>query len=81
MVTRTIYPTRRVLSLWLAPKIQTAQVHSSLSWCTTHRISTVKNADVILVMRDGDIVETGRHEELMAAGGFYSELYRSQFEA
>ena len=51
------------------------------SFIVAHRISTVKNADMILVMRDGDIVEIGRHDELMAAGGFYSELYRSQFEA
>ncbi len=51
------------------------------SFIVAHRISTVKNADVILVMRDGDIVETGRHDELMAARGFYSELYASQFEA
>ena len=46
-----------------------------------HRLSTVKNADKILVMRDGDIVEQGTHESLMAAGGYYSELYYSQFES
>ncbi len=51
------------------------------SFIVAHRISTVKGADMILVMRDGDIVETGRHEELMRKGGFYSELYKSQFEA
>ena len=49
------------------------------SFIVAHRISTVKNADVILVMKDGDIVEIGRHEELMANGGFYKELYESQF--
>ena len=49
------------------------------SFIVAHRISTVKNADVILVMKDGDIVEIGRHEELMAKGGFYKELYESQF--
>ena len=45
-----------------------------------HRLSTVKNADLILVVRDGDIVERGRHEELLAANGFYAEIYRAQFE-
>ncbi|MBQ7715750.1 MAG: ABC transporter ATP-binding protein [Clostridia bacterium] len=51
------------------------------SFIVAHRISTVKNADLILVMKDGDIVETGRHDELIAHGGFYRELYESQFEA
>ena len=49
------------------------------SFIVAHRITTVKNADVILVMRDGDIVEIGRHGELMEKGGFYKELYESQF--
>lgn len=50
------------------------------SFVIAHRLSTIRNADVILVMRDGDIVESGNHEELLAQGGFYAELYNSQFE-
>jgi len=50
------------------------------SFIIAHRLSTIKNADIILVMRGGDIVEQGSHEQLMQAGGFYSELYSSQFE-
>ena len=51
------------------------------SFVIAHRLSTIRNADVIFVMRDGDIVETGDHEELLARGGFYAELYNSQFDA
>ena len=49
------------------------------SFIIAHRLSTIRDADIILVMRDGDIVETGSHEELLARGGFYAELYNSQF--
>lgn len=49
------------------------------SFIIAHRLSTIRDADVILVMKDGDIVETGKHEELLAKGGFYAELYQSQF--
>lgn len=45
-----------------------------------HRLSTIKNADLILVLKDGDIVEKGKHEQLLEKGGFYAELYNSQFE-
>ena len=49
------------------------------SFVVAHRLSTIRNADCILVMRDGEIIERGTHDELLAAGGFYAELYRSQF--
>ncbi len=50
------------------------------SFVIAHRLSTIKNSDLILVMRDGDVIESGTHDELMAKGGFYAELYNSQFE-
>jgi len=50
------------------------------SFIIAHRLSTIRNADVILVMDEGDIVESGKHEELLERGGFYAELYNSQFE-
>ncbi len=50
------------------------------SFVIAHRLSTIKDADLILVMKDGDIIEQGNHEELLRAGGFYADLYNSQFE-
>ena len=50
------------------------------SFIIAHRLSTIKNADLILVMKDGNIIEQGNHEELMSKGGFYKDLYNSQFE-
>lgn len=50
------------------------------SFVIAHRLSTIRDADLILVMKDGDIVEQGNHEKLLKAGGFYANLYNSQFE-
>ncbi len=50
------------------------------SFIIAHRLSTIKNADLILVMKDGDIIESGTHENLLSQGGFYADLYNSQFE-
>ena len=63
-------------------KIQEAflkMMEGRTSFIVAHRLSTIREADVILVMRDGHIVEQGKHEELLKKGGFYSELYNSQF--
>ena len=49
------------------------------SFVIAHRLSTIRNADMILVLKDGDIIEQGTHEELLEKGGFYAELYQSQF--
>ncbi len=53
--------------------------HGRTSFVIAHRLSTIRNSDLILVMRDGNIVEQGNHEELLKLGGFYAELYNSQF--
>ena len=50
------------------------------SFVIAHRLSTIKNADLILVLKDGDIIEQGTHDQLLAKGGFYADLYNSQFE-
>ncbi len=55
-------------------------MHGRTSFIIAHRLSTIKNADLILVMKEGDIIEQGNHEQLLAAGGFYADLYNSQFE-
>jgi ATP-binding cassette subfamily B protein len=55
-------------------------MHNRTSFIIAHRLSTIRNADLILVMKDGDIVEQGSHLELLAKGGFYADLYNSQFE-
>ena len=49
------------------------------SFIVAHRLSTIREADMILVMKDGHIIEQGRHKELLAKNGFYAELYNSQF--
>lgn len=63
-------------------KIQQAMdelMRGRTSFVIAHRLSTIKNADLILVMKEGDIIESGTHDELLAAGGFYADLYNSQF--
>jgi len=64
----------------LIQKAMDTLMQGRTSFIIAHRLSTIKNADLILVMKDGNIVEHGKHEELLAAGGFYAELYNSQFE-
>ena len=56
------------------------QIQKRTSFVIAHRLSTIKNADLILVLKDGDIIESGNHEELLAKGGFYADLYNSQFD-
>lgn len=63
-------------------KIQQAMdelMRGRTSFVIAHRLSTIKNADLILVMKEGDIIESGTHDELLAQGGFYADLYNSQF--
>ena len=50
------------------------------SFVVAHRLSTIRNASLVLVMKEGKIIEKGTHEELLAAGGFYHRLYNSQFQ-
>ena len=65
-------------------KIQSAfseMMKGRTSFIVAHRLSTIREADVILVMKDGNIIETGNHKELLEKGGFYANLYNSQFES
>ena len=56
-------------------------MHGRTSFIVAHRLSTIREADVILVMKDGHIIEQGKHEELLEKNGFYAKLYNSQFES
>lgn len=64
----------------LIQRAMDALMQGRTSFVIAHRLSTIRNADVILVIRDGDIVEKGTHDELLAQGGFYADLYNSQFD-
>ena len=64
----------------LIQKAMDALMKGRTSFIIAHRLSTIKNADLILVLDNGDIIEQGKHTELLAAGGFYAEMYNSQFE-
>ena len=91
-IARTILADNRILILDEATssvdtrteqRIQTAMdrlMEGRTSFVIAHRLSTIRDADLILVMRDGDIVEQGTHDELIEQGGFYADLYNSQFE-
>ena len=91
-IARTILADNRILILDEATssvdtrteqRIQTAMdrlMQGRTSFVIAHRLSTIRDSDLILVMREGDIVEQGTHDELIEAGGFYADLYNSQFE-
>lgn len=64
----------------LLQKAMDKAMEGRTSFIIAHRLSTIKNADMILVLKDGDIVEKGNHKKLLAQGGFYAEIYNSQFE-
>ena len=64
----------------LIQKAMAALMKGRTSFIIAHRLSTIRDADWILVMNNGDIVEQGKHEKLLERGGFYADMYNSQFE-
>jgi ATP-binding cassette subfamily B protein len=54
-------------------------LHGRTSFVIAHRLSTIRHADLVIVLKDGQIIESGKHDELLKQGGFYHELYMSQF--
>ena len=73
---------KRMVQNGLVELIQKAMdrlMEGRTSFVIAHRLSTIRNADLILVMKEGNIIEQGNHEEIMAQGGFYADLYNSQF--
>ena len=63
----------------LIQKAMDKLMQGKTSFVIAHRLSTIRDADLILVVRDGNIIEQGKHDELLKQGGFYAELYNSQF--
>ena len=73
---------KRMVQNGLVELIQKAMdrlIEGRTSFVIAHRLSTIRNADLILVMQEGNIIEQGNHDELMAQGGFYADLYNSQY--
>ena len=79
-IARAMIADKPMLILDEATSSVDALMQNRTSFVIAHRLSTIKNADLILVLKDGDIIESGNHEELLAKGGFYADLYNSQFD-
>ena len=76
---KAVKPSFDLFFCFIFCKLTVIEVSVEASFVIAHRLSTIRNADLILVMKDGNIIEQGNHDELMAQGGFYADLYNSQF--